>query len=197
METNFKTVVSRSKVAKGFKAVLPHLLKQLFESLRKDHAVNGFKGAGLFPPNIKRVEHRIILTQRATDQLDVSFISFNTIVLQESTPATPDAAAELPSCSSKHDKTIQDAINLLSSPFKDLKCGILTTLSPVQLSATKAAIINSKKKRKRVQHRAGEVMTGSDEIECLHKEELERMKNMNFELPQLKHEKKKHHNKSI
>ncbi|GBL89482.1 hypothetical protein AVEN_87826-1 [Araneus ventricosus] len=49
----------------------------------------------------------------------------------------------------------------------------LTTLSPVQSSATKAAIINSKKKRKRVQHRAGEVMTEPNVIERLHEEELE------------------------
>ncbi|GBM78654.1 hypothetical protein AVEN_267694-1, partial [Araneus ventricosus] len=47
----------------------------------------------------------------------------------------------------------------------------LTTLSPVQLSATKAA--NSKKKRKRVQHRAGEVMTEPDVIELLHEEKIE------------------------
>lgn len=119
METDFKTVVSRNKLGKVSKAVFPHLLKQLFESLQKDHEVKGFKeGAGLFPPNVKEVEHRIVLTQRANDQLYGSSTSLNKIVSQKSTAATSDSAADLPSCSSKYNKTIQDPINLLSSPFK-------------------------------------------------------------------------------
>lgn len=66
------------------------------------------------------------------------------------------------------------------SPFKDLKCAVLTTLSLVQTGATKGAIINSKMKR--VQHRTGELMIEPNVIERLHDEELEWKKKGKCEL---------------
>lgn len=113
---------------------------------------------------MKEVEHRIVLTERTIEELDVSY---------------SDAA--LPSCSDKQNNTIQAPFNQLSSTFKAISA-ILTTLSPIQTSATKAAIANSKKQRKRVQHRAGEVITEPEVMERLHKEEFERInkKKINF-----------------
>ncbi|CAL1299783.1 unnamed protein product [Larinioides sclopetarius] len=60
--------------------------------------MNGFKDTGLFPPNIKELEHRIVLSQRATNQSDVPATSMNTRVLLESTKANSDADAKLPPC---------------------------------------------------------------------------------------------------
>ena len=148
-----------TRLQKVSKPVFPHLLKQLFEALQKDHAVKGFKGAGIFPPNIKEVEHRIVLTERAIEEPNVS--------------TTLDSGAVLPSTSSKPINT-NDASQLISSPFKDLKSAILTILSPTPSSSTQTAVTNSKKPRKRVQHTAGEVITEAEVVERFHKEELER-----------------------
>lgn len=90
------------------------------------------------------MEHTLVLIQRAINQSGVRSTSLNTIALQESTVATSNVDEELFSCLSKHEKIIQYPINVLSSPFKNFKCAILTTLSLVQLNATKAAIIYSK-----------------------------------------------------
>ena len=86
---------------------------------------------------------------------------------------TLDSGAVLPSTSSKPINT-NDASQLISSPFKDLKSAILTILSPTPSSSTQTAVTNSKKPRKRVQHTAGEVITEAEVVERFHKEELER-----------------------
>ena len=119
----------------------------------------------MFPPDRKEVEHRIVSTERVADQSDVS--SLSAVILHDpatldddaavrscSTPATPNSISSLPSCSTPAMSdtvaalnSIQQA-NILSSPFQDLKCSILTTLSPMTSSLTKAAIVNSKKKEK-------------------------------------------------
>lgn len=51
------------------------------------------------------------------------------------------------------------SLGLVTSPFKDLKVAILSTLSPPQSSLTTLALQNLKKNRKRVQSKVDEVLT--------------------------------------
>ncbi|KAG8177486.1 hypothetical protein JTE90_008670 [Oedothorax gibbosus] len=60
--------------------------------------------------------------------------------------------------------------SIISSPYKDLKMAILTTLSPLQSQGTRKALENARRKRKRVQSKGGEVMTAPDVAERLLKE---------------------------
>ncbi|GFY57139.1 uncharacterized protein TNIN_268001 [Trichonephila inaurata madagascariensis] len=59
----------------------------------------------------------------------------------------------------------------LNSPLKDLKKPIIQTLSPTPSVNTILAIENSKRKRKRVQNKTGEVLTNENVLERLDAEE--------------------------
>lgn len=63
----------------------------------------------------------------------------------------------------------------ITSPLKDLKNAILMTLSPPQSDMTRMAIENSKRKRKRVQAKTGEVLTHETVALHLLKEQEERV----------------------
>lgn len=146
-----------SRLQKVSKATFPYLLKQLFDTLKGENAIKGFKAAGLYPIDKTAVEHKIVLTE-----IDGKIIANN--VAEPSTSATSGALSKLTSSS-----TISNFA--ISSPYKELKQAILTTISPLQSEGTKKALENARRKRKRVQTKIGEVMTTSDVAERLLEEE--------------------------
>ena len=64
--------------------------------------------------------------------------------------------------------------NVPDTPRKTLREAIILAITPSPSEETKAAMVNSKKKRKRVQAKAGEVLTAEDVIKRLKEEESAR-----------------------
>ena len=60
------------------------------------------------------------------------------------------------------------------TPRKLMRKAVIEAVTPSPSEQTKAAMLNSKKKRKRVQARVGEVLTSDDVVERLRKEHVER-----------------------
>ena len=60
----------QSRLTSVDKNVFPRLLKKLWEKLKPEHAIAGFKGSGLYPPNRNAIKHKIIDSQ--TDLVNFS-----------------------------------------------------------------------------------------------------------------------------
>lgn len=165
-----------TRLQKVTKASFPHLLKQLFETLKGENAVKGFKGAGLYPVDKKAVEHRIIFTEKNTYEEVAN-------AMQPSTSSTGMTAHIYAETENKfldsHDKH-----SMVSSPYKDLKSAILTAISPSQSYGTKNALENARRKRKRVQSKAGEILTQNEVAQRLLQEEIDRLEKKKNVKPQ-------------
>ena len=64
--------------------------------------------------------------------------------------------------------------SVVSTPRKLLSKAIIETIAPPMSQATKDAVANSNRKRKRVQEKAGEVLTSSEVLKRLKIEEEDR-----------------------
>jgi hypothetical protein len=140
-----------TRLQKVTKATFPHLLNKLFQELKRENAVKGFEGAGLYPVNKIPVEKRILLTEK---------LKLHELLEPPIPTDIPEQSPPSPS--------------LVSSPMKDLKIAILKTLTPTLSRETRDALNNNNKKRKRVQHSAGEILTEKEVVERLQKEEIQR-----------------------
>ena len=137
-----------SRLQNVTKASFPFLLKKMFEKIKPQNAVSGFKGTGLYPLNKNAISHRILITEK---------------IDQEQIPG-----------SSTNKESTQESEFSLNSPLKDLKKAILHTLSPPPSANTVLAMANSTRKRKRVQNKCGEVLTTELVLERLAAEESDR-----------------------
>ena len=137
-----------SRLQNVTKASFPFLLKKMFEKIKPQNAVSGFKGTGLYPLNKNAISHRILITEK---------------IDQEQIPG-----------SSTNKESTQESEFSLNSPLKDLKKAILHTHSPPPSANTVLAMANSTRKRKRVQNKCGEVLTTELVLERLAAEESDR-----------------------
>ncbi|GBL88780.1 hypothetical protein AVEN_158910-1 [Araneus ventricosus] len=118
--------------------------------MKPENAMNRFKGAGFYPLNRKAIEHCILTTEKKNNQEYTKIDSSTSIASSE--------------------------VVTLNSPLNDLKKAILQTFSPTPSVNTVSATENSKKKRKRVQSKSGEVLTNKTVLERLVVEERDRKK---------------------
>ena len=133
------------------KAVFSRLLAKLWPQLNPAHAVNGFKGTGLHPPDREAVAHRIIGSRRTAEEQ----------------PSTSRTSAQEPQPSTSSGEAPE-------TPRKILRKSIMSVLSPPQTETTKATLLQKTCKRKRVQAKAGEVLTEKEVLERLEQEAKER-----------------------
>lgn len=173
------------------KNVFPFLLKKLVESLSPKNAIKGFQGCGLYPINKDVVMHRIVMTEfsetcNSVPPANYSLSNLETCGLGPSTSS--EGHIHISSLSTNSSTSTIGLCNLnckevnhtpiqttVTSPLKDLKNAILMTLSPPQSDMTRMAIENSKRKRKRVQAKTGEVLTHETVALRLLKEQEERV----------------------
>lgn len=164
-----------SRLQNVSKAVFPFLLRQLMEAIRPENAIKGFKGSGLFPINKSEVEKKILFTGMTAS--DKSLISPSEEVRSE--PSTSSANNNPEGV----DKPVISDDSILESPLKDLKRAILNTLSPPISDINKKAVENSKRKRKRIQAKIGEVLTEAAVVQRLEGENEDRIRKKTKKVP--------------
>lgn len=160
------------------KAVFPHLLRKLFGNISQKNAVKGFKGSGLFPPNKKAIQHRIVSTKSSDcSQILASAAENHNLSSSEVMNNSSDVLQVLPSTSLDMPVSISSSPlgpDKMQSPYKDLKRAIINVISPKPSTSTLNALTNSKARRKRVQAKIGEVLTSEEVAARLQAEEEQR-----------------------
>ncbi|PRD34874.1 UNVERIFIED_CONTAM: hypothetical protein NCL1_13314 [Trichonephila clavipes] len=68
LEGDFETLLRESRLQNISTSSFPFLLNKLFERMKPEIAVNGFKGSGLYPLNRKAIQHRILITDMGNNQ---------------------------------------------------------------------------------------------------------------------------------
>ena len=128
------------------KAVFPTLLARLWQQLDPMHAINAFRGAGLYPCDRAAAAHRVTAVKT-----DVPSGRVSPAPTAEGGPSTP-----------------------ASTPQKVLRAAILDVLSPEPSTSTMAGQKQKKRKRTRVQAKIGEVLTEESVLARLEKEMINR-----------------------
>ncbi|XP_054724111.1 jerky protein homolog-like [Uloborus diversus] len=136
------------------KSVFPILLGKLFKNMLATNVIKGFKGSGIYPPNRKALAHKVTISSEFADTMQSDAISSTDV---------PSNSQNLSSSPSEK----FTSKNTISSPYKDLKCAILSAISPKPSDLTTTCMSNLKRKRKRVQAKTGEVLTNKDVLERL------------------------------
>jgi len=136
------------------KSVFPILSGKLFKNILATNIVKGFKGSGIIPPNRKALAHKITISLE------------DAIRLQPDVPVSSNEPTSTQNTSFTQSEEYMSQ-NTISSPYKDLKCAILSAISSKASDFTTACMNNSKQKHKRVQASTGEVLTNEDVLERL------------------------------
>ena len=126
------------------KAVFPGLLKQLCNKLSSRNAIAGFRATGLWPLSQDKVIVRLSKKVKATPEKQLSKVPTDR---EESQVVTPNTA---------------------------MRAAVASILAPAPSDETKALLQQKKRPRKRVQAKAGEVLTSEEVAERLRIEEIER-----------------------
>ena len=145
LKGKWRTILLRfyreTRMKSADKGSFPVFLKQLWEKKSASHLVGGFRGSGLWPFNPNAIR------DSKNGQYHVS---------ASSEPQPGPSSQE------------ESAVNTL----RKLLCKtIIETIAPPMSHATKDAVANSNRKRKRVQAKAGEVLTSSEVLKRLEIEE--------------------------
>ena len=146
MAYNPSQVLSETKMKSVDKGSFPVLLKQLWENKSASHLVGGFRDSGLWPFNCNAIRD----SKNVQDHVSAS---------SEPQPG-PSSQEE----------------SVVNTPRKLLRKAIIETIAPPMSQATKGAVANSNRKRKRVQAKAVEVLASSAVLKRLKIEEEDRQK---------------------
>lgn len=161
LKLNWKAILKawyrESRMQSVSKAVFPSLLRKLFEKLPSENGVGGFRGSGLFPPN-KEVMFKRMLKTKAKEPT-----ANNVVKAGPSTSRIPTTVSP-----------INENESSIGSPFKHIKAAVISTLSPTPSSSIKEAMKNAKRKRTRMQNKAGEVLTTKTTLKRLYTEKIKR-----------------------
>ncbi|KAG8177459.1 hypothetical protein JTE90_008643 [Oedothorax gibbosus] len=96
-----KTWYRESRQQKVSKATFPYLLKNLFASVKAEHAVKGCQGCGLLPINKEKVIRRILATEKgSSDNIQASAAPITTPAAVSTTSTSSSTIFAGPSTSS-------------------------------------------------------------------------------------------------
>lgn len=174
-----KAWFTESRYLSVTKSVFPMLLGKLFKNMSAKNIIKGFKGSGIFPPNRKAIAHKITISSEHAEGLQPAV----------SVSSNMPSSSQITSLSQSQECMSQSTI---SSPFKDLKCAILSAISPKPSDFTSACMNNLKRKRKRVQASTGEVLTNEDVLERLKMESEKRNELKDKKMKLMKKKKSSH-----
>ena len=116
----------------------------LFENMSSQNTVKGFKGSDL-PTQTESSRNKLTLCS-----------TYNVV-----------ASTSQKSEETSNDTQMLPSMCAITSPFKDLKQAILSAMSPNQSYLTKEGMIISKCQWKRIQAKAGEMLTHEDILQRL------------------------------